>query len=165
MGLGWDPAAAGKKIDLDASCILVSAKFEVLDLCWFVSKKVGKKSVRHSGDNLTGEGEGDDETIEVDLGAVPKNVEWLIFTVNSYRGHKFTEIRNAYCRLVDGTTGEQLVRFGLTESAPRTAVIMAALRRDGRSWDMTAIGAFADGRTVRDIREPAVAAIRELAAG
>jgi stress response protein SCP2 len=142
---------------------LFDGSFKDVDLCYFGSKKAGKGSIRHSGDNLTGQGEGDDESIKVDLGAIPVNVEWVVFTVNSYRGHKFSEIRNAYCRLLDGNTGAELVRFNLTEAQPRTGVIMAVLRRVGATWDMTAIGEFADGQTVKNMVKPSAAVLRQLA--
>lgn len=155
MGLGWDPARAGTSIDLDASVIVFGADGDRLDMVWFGSKKGGRGAIVHSGDNLTGEGEGDDEVIEVDLGAVPADVDVLLFTVNSYKRHPFTDIVNAYCRLVDLGTGEELVHFALTGSEPRTGVYMAALSRSGGGWDMTALGAFRDGRTVREMVGPA----------
>jgi stress response protein SCP2 len=163
VGLGWDPAERGRNIDLDASCILFDAGLRKLDLCWFMSKKAGAGAFRHSGDNLTGAGAGDDETIEVDLTRIPADVAWLVFTVNSYQRHPFTQVRNAYCRLVDRATGAELVRYNLTESEPRTGVLMAALRRVGPTWDMTALGEFADGRTVKKMIEPAAGTLRALA--
>ena len=76
----------------------------------------------------------------------------MVFTINSYKGHKFTEVKNAFCRLVDGRTGAELVRFNLTDSERETGVVMATISRDrAGSWVMTAIGRFAKGRTVRDM--------------
>ncbi len=77
-------------------------------------------AIEHSGDNLTGAGEGDDETIEVDLSRVPPEIVAIVFTVNSFRGQKFTDVRNAYCRLIDRDSRAELVRFDLTDSQPRT---------------------------------------------
>jgi stress response protein SCP2 len=151
VGLGWDPAVSGRNIDLDASCIVLDAASKVLDLCWFRSKTAANGAVRHSGDNLTGAGQGDDETITVDLPGVPAEATWLVFTVNSYRRQRFTEVANAYCLLRDADTRQELVRYNLTEAEPRTGVFMAALRRVDAAWDMTAIGEFADGRTVKDM--------------
>lgn len=162
VGLGWDPARRGRNIDLDASCLLLDARLNKVDTCWFMSTTAGGGSVRHSGDNLTGRGGGDDEVIHVDLLAVPANVEWLVFTVNSFGKQKFTEVANAYCRLVDSATGAELVRYSLSESQPRTGVLMAVMHRSGANWDLTALGEFADGRTVRAMVKPAATAIQGL---
>ncbi|KPM57424.1 stress protein [Frankia sp. R43] len=157
MGLGWDPAQFGKSIDLDASCILFDDRGKDVDKVWFMSKKGARGAVRHSGDNLTGQGEGDDETIMVDLAALPPNVITLIFTVNSFQGQSFTDIRNAFCRLIDDQTGQELVRFDLSESKPATGLVMCRLQREpgAPTWAMTAIGEFHDGRTVRAMVGPA----------
>ncbi|MCO5306698.1 MAG: TerD family protein [Microthrixaceae bacterium] len=165
VGLGWDPARQGRNIDLDASCVLLDAGLKKVDTCWFMSTTAAGGAIRHSGDNLTGQGDGDDEIIFVDLEAVPRNVEWLVFTVNSFGKQKFTEVANAYCRLVDSTTGSELVRYSLSQSEPRTGVLMAVLHRAGSDWDMTALGEFADGRTVRAMVKPAVTAIQALRRG
>jgi len=156
MALGWDPAMQGRSIDLDASCILYDAHGKDVDKVWFMSKKGAKGAVRHSGDNLTGQGEGDDEVILVDLGALPPTVLTLVFTVNSFQGQPFTEVRRAYCRLVDDLTGQELVRFDLSESKPATGLVMCKVQRvpNGPVWTMTAIGEFHDGKTVRAMVEP-----------
>lgn len=156
MGLGWDPAQRGRSIDLDASCILFDDRGKDVDKVWFMSKKGARGAVRHSGDNLTGRGDGDDETIQVDLAALPANVVTLIFTVNSFQGQPFTDVRNAYCRLYDDVTGQELVRFDLSESKPSTGLVMCRVQRDrgGPSWVMTAIGEFHDGKTVRAMVNP-----------
>lgn len=156
MGLGWDPAQYGKSIDLDASCILFDARGKDVDKVWFMSKKGAKGAVRHSGDNLTGQGEGDDETIFVDLGGLPQNIVTLVFTVNSFQGQSFMEIRNAFCRLIDDITGQELVRFDLSDSKPATGLVMCKVQREPHSptWAMTAIGEFHDGKTVRAMVGP-----------
>jgi stress response protein SCP2 len=155
MGLGWDPAVSSRNIDLDASAIAIDAKGRTADKVWFMAKSAYKSAIEHSGDNLTGQGEGDDETIQVDLARLPAEVVAIVFTVNSFRGHKFTDVRNAYCRLIDTTTNAELVRFDLTDSEPRTGVIMCVLRRVGATWEMTAIGDYHDGKTVRAMLDPA----------
>jgi stress response protein SCP2 len=149
MGLGWDPAARGRTIDLDASAILIGSRGEKLDAVWFMSKQALGGVVQHSGDNLTGHGAGDDETIIADLQALPDHVMAIVFVVNSFKGQKFTEVSSAYCRLLDQDSGAELVRFDLSDSAPRTGVVMSVLRRSGPAWEMTAIGEFHDGRTAR----------------
>lgn len=162
MGLGWDPAAAGREIDLDASAILVGAGGEQVDAVWFMSKSAARGAVEHSGDNLTGAGEGDDETITADLDALPADVVALVFVVNSFRGQTFTEVRNAYCRLVDAANGAELVRFDLSDSSPSTGVVMSVLQRRGAGWEMTAIGDFHDGRNAKAMRAPAEDVVRGL---
>lgn len=149
MGLGWDPAGGGRSIDLDASAIVIGADGRRSDAVWFMSKSAFRGALEHSGDNLTGHGEGDDETITVDLAKLPADVRAIVFVVNSFQGQRFTEVSRAYCRLLDLDTRAELVRFELTDSAPSTGVVMSVLRRDGAAWTMTAIGDFHDGRTVR----------------
>jgi len=153
MGLGWD-VGSGEQIDLDASVILYDGRGKDVDKVWFMSKKGAKGAVRHSGDNLTGAGEGDDEVIYVDLMAMPSDVNALVFTVNSFRGQSFRQVRNAFCRLVDDMSGAELVRFDLSDSKDATGIVMCKLQREGPSWVMTAIGEFHDGKTVRAMVGP-----------
>lgn len=163
LGLGWDPAARGRSVDLDASAIVLDAQGKDLDLAWFASKKACRGAVVHQGDNLTGQGDGDDEVIRVELSALPTEVAAVVFTINSFSKHLFTDVRNAYCRLLDSSTGTELVRFDLTESEPRTGVFMCVLRRAADGWEMEALGDFHDGRSVKAMRKPAaayVAAVR-----
>ncbi|MCY7343199.1 MAG: TerD family protein [Pseudonocardia sp.] len=160
MGLGWDPAAGSRDIDLDASAITVDGRGSKIDAVWFMGKSACGGALEHSGDNLTGQGDGDDETITVDLRALGADVAAIVFVVNSFRGQKFTEVARAYCRLIDLDTGAELVRFDLTDSQARTGVIMSVLRRNGPAWDMTAIGEFHDGKTVRAMYGPAEAVVR-----
>ncbi len=160
MGLGWEPARHGRGIDLDASVIVYGPQGRHLDSCYFGRKQVLGGVVRHSGDNVTGRGTGDDETIVVDLGAMPGDAGALVFTVNSYSGQKFTHVAKAYCRLLDDATGEELVRFDLTHSEAETGVLMCKLvRQPSGEWEMTAIGRFAKSRTVRGMVEPGAAAL------
>ncbi|GHC63948.1 TerD family protein [Streptomyces flavofungini] len=160
MGLGWEPAFRGKDIDLDASVIAYGPQRNHIDSCYFGKLKILKGAIKHSGDNLTGEGGGDDEVIVVDLGALPQEVTGLVFTVNSFSGQKFTEVAKAYCRLIDGATGEELVRFDLTNAEAQTGVMMAKLvRQFTGEWDMTAMGDFVKSRTVRGMVKPAAQAL------
>ncbi|MYR29342.1 MULTISPECIES: TerD family protein, partial [unclassified Streptomyces] len=160
MGLGWEPAYRGKDIDLDASVIAYGPQRDLVDACYFGKLSILGGAVKHSGDNLTGEGAGDDEVIVVDLGRIPQEVTGLVFTVNSFTGQKFTEVAKAYCRLVDAATNEELVRFDLTNAEARTGVMMAKLvRQFSGEWDMTAIGEFAKARTVREMVKPAAKAL------
>ncbi|WP_155054974.1 TerD family protein [Streptomyces blattellae] len=156
MGLGWEPAYRGKDIDLDASVIAYGPQRNHIDSCYFGKLQIVNGAIRHSGDNLTGEGGGDDEVITVDLGRLPQEVTGLVFTVNSFSGQKFTEVAKAYCRLLDASTGEELVRFDLTSAEPQTGVMMAKLiRQFSGEWEMTAMGDFVKSRTVRGMVKPA----------
>ncbi|GHI08623.1 transport-associated protein [Streptomyces cellostaticus] len=160
MGLGWEPAFRGKDIDLDASVIAYGPQRNVIDSCYFGKLTILNGAIKHSGDNLTGEGGGDDEVITVDLGRLPQEVTGLVFTVNSFSGQKFTEVAKAYCRLVDAATGEELVRFDLTTAEPQTGVMMAKLvRQFSGEWDMTAMGEFVKARTVRNMVDPGARAL------
>ncbi|GAA4229621.1 TerD family protein [Actinomadura meridiana] len=164
MGLGWDAVAKkglfgkgkARSIDLDASCLLFDGSGNLADQVWFRQLRSKDGSVQHTGDNLTGAGEGDDEVINVDLQNIPANVTQLVFTVNSFTGQDFSQIANAFCRLVDETTGQEIARFDLTGSGQHNAQIMAKVSRDGDGWSMTAIGATATGRTFQHLL-PAVA--------
>ncbi|MGW6538959.1 TerD family protein [Streptomyces sp. NPDC055051] len=160
MGLGWEPAYRGKDIDLDASVIAYGPQRNHLDSCYFGKLTILGGAVRHSGDNLTGEGAGDDEVITVDLGRLPADATGLVFTVNSFSGQKFTEVAKAYCRLMDAATGEELVRFDLTSAEPQTGVMMAKLiKQFSGEWEMTAMGEFVKSRTVRGMVKPAAQAL------
>ncbi|MFF9164458.1 TerD family protein [Streptomyces longwoodensis] len=160
MGLGWEPAYRGKDIDLDASVIAYGPQRNHIDSCYFGKLTIVNGAIRHSGDNLTGEGGGDDEAITVDLGRLPQDVTGLVFTVNSFSGQKFTEVAKAYCRLLDATTGEELVRFDLTSAEPQTGVLMAKLiRQFSGEWEMTALGDFVKARTVRNMVKPGAQAL------
>lgn len=156
MGLGWEPAFRGKNIDLDASVIAYGPDRKKVDNCFFGKLTILGGAIQHSGDNLTGEGAGDDEAITVHLGGVPPEVTGLVFVVNSFSGQKFSDVAKAYCRLLDAQSGEELVRFDLTHSEPRTGVMMAKLiRQFSGEWEMTAMGEFIDARTVRGMVKPA----------
>jgi stress response protein SCP2 len=160
MGLGWEPAFRGANIDLDASVIAYGPQRNHIDSCYFGKLSILNGAIKHSGDNLTGEGGGDDEVIVVDLGRLPQEATGLVFTVNSFSGQKFTEVAKAYCRLLDASTGEELVRFDLTNAEAQTGVMMAKLiRQFSGEWEMTAIGEFVKARTVRNMVKPAAQAL------
>ncbi|WP_181011235.1 TerD family protein [Streptomyces sp. SM10] len=160
MGLGWEPAFRGKDIDLDASVVAFGPDRKHLDSCYFGKLSILNGAIKHSGDNLTGEGAGDDEVIVVDLGRIPADATGLVFTVNSFTGQKFTEVAKAYCRLIDAATGEELVRFDLTGAEPQTGVMMAKLiRQFSGEWEMTGMGEFVKSRTVRGMVKPAAKAL------
>ncbi|GGO59356.1 TerD family protein [Streptomyces lasiicapitis] len=166
MGLGWQSAPrkgfmakfTGRgEIDLDASAVLF-ADGQPIDVVFFQHLTSDDGSVRHTGDNLVGgAGQGgDDEAILVDLARVPVHVDQIVFTVNSFTGQTFTEVQNAFCRLIDETTGQELARYTLTSGGTHTAQIMAKVHRTASGWDMKAIGEPAAGRTFQDLM-PAIA--------
>lgn len=164
MGLGWDAApkkglfgkSKAQSIDLDASCLLFAGS-RLADQVWFRQLRSNDGSVMHTGDNLTGEGDGDDESIIVDLRSVSADVTTLVFLVNSFTGQDFSQIENATCRLVDETNGEELARYTLSAGGNYTAQIMAKVSRDGAGWSMTAIGQESSGQTFQALL-PAVSA-------
>jgi tellurium resistance protein TerZ len=163
MGLGWDAmrkkglfGSRAQSIDLDASALLFDASGGLVDQVWFQQLRSKDGSVQHTGDNRTGAGEGDDESIRVDLSKVPPAVASLVFTVNSFTGQDFSQIENAFCRLVDETSDTEIARYDLTGTGPHTTQIMAKVARDGQGWSMTAIGNAASGRTFHDLL-PAIA--------
>ncbi|WP_277501681.1 TerD family protein, partial [Nocardioides sp. ChNu-99] len=145
MGLGWDPIRKGGifgsrevDIDLDASVVLFAGQ-QPVDLAFYNNLVTRDGSVQHQGDNRTGDGSGDDETILVDLTRVPVHVDNLVFIVTSYSGQTFEQVQNAFCRLVDQADGE-LARFTLAGGMPFTAMAMARVFREGGGWKMQAIG-------------------------
>ncbi|KJS58893.1 TerD family protein [Streptomyces rubellomurinus] len=158
MALGWESAGRGRDIDLDASCLAFDAQHKRLETAWFMKLNIFNGSIAHSGDNLVGGEGGDDESITVHLEGLPAEVQALVFVVNSFSGQKFTEVRKAYCRLVDVKSEEELVRFDLTHSEPYTGVVMCKLvRRPSGEWEMTALGEFVDAKTARGMIEPSAA--------
>jgi tellurium resistance protein TerZ len=154
VGLGWDPTRAGVDIDLDASAIMFSEAKQVVDKVYFGEKTSTDGSVQHSGDNLTGEGEGDDEQIVVNLSAVSANVKHISFVVTSYSGQTFNEIANAFCRVVDNATGRELARYELSTSGGYRGMVIARVYRHNNEWKMAALGEYSNqGKTVNDMLE------------
>ena len=161
MGTGWDGVkrrgflgfgSRAADIDLDASA-LVYSHGRLVDQVWFRQLQSRDGTIRHSGDNRTGDGDGDDETINVELAALKPEVEALVFTVNSFAGQTFDEIENAYTRLVDLDTGKEIARYSLSDSGPHTGMVMAVIRRTPTGWEMRAIGERARGRTFHDMHD------------
>lgn len=139
-------------IDLDLSAILFDVHGNEVDAVWFQQKKSNDRALKHSGDNLTGDGDGDDEVINVDLTQVSTRVSDIVFVVTSYSGQKFADIERAFCRVVDASRGEkEAARLELTEQGNHTANVMAKLTRQGSGWKFTAIGENANGRTYHDV--------------
>lgn len=149
LGLGWD-IIDGQTFDLDASCMCFH-NFQKVDHCYFKDRKTKDGAIVHSGDNRTGEGEGDDEYIKVDLQKVSKRINTIMFVVTIFdEGKDFSMVTDAYVRLVDASSrdGREICRFSLEQTGQRSAMIMCNLHRYGHSrWKLLAIGEPADGRT------------------
>lgn len=155
VGLGWDPRATdGTEFDLDASAFLLSAAGKVRgeqDFIFYNQLKSVDGSVEHTGDNRTGDGDGDDEVIKVDLSRVPAEVDKIAFTVTIHdaelRKQNFGQVGGAFIRIVNEVTGVEVVRYDLAEDAStETAMIFAELYRNGGEWKFRAIGqGFAGG--------------------
>jgi len=166
MGLGWDAdtggflGMGGSNIDLDASCALFDSNKTLVDTVSFRQLSSRDGSIRHSGDNLTGAGDGDDEVINVDLHRIPTNVDQIVFTVNSYQGQTFDKVKNCFCRLVETTGNKEVAVYKLNErGGSNTGLIMAKLYRHNGKWKMSAIGTPCNGRTISDISREIVSVL------
>ncbi|WP_194838638.1 TerD family protein [Nocardia sp. XZ_19_369] len=149
VGLGWDVrTTTGADYDLDASALATGPDLKVLSDQHFIfynNLRSPEGSIEHTGDNLTGEGEGDDEVINVDLAATPPTITNIFFPVSIHdadaRSQSFGQIRNAFIRVVDASTGIELTRYDLTEDAStETAMIFGELYRHSNEWKFRAIG-------------------------
>ena len=155
VGLGWDVNKydGGSDFDLDAAAFLAGDNGKVANDANFVfygNKEHASGSVIHTGDNLTGEGDGDDEQLKVDLSKVPAEVTKIDFTVTIYdadtRHQNFGQVSNAYIRVVNEVTGEELIRYDLGEDySIETAVIVGELYRNNGEWKFNAIGSGFQG--------------------
>jgi tellurium resistance protein TerD len=149
VGLGWDVrTTTGADFDLDASALLTDATGKVgtdKNFVFYNNLASPDGSVQHTGDNLTGEGEGDDEMINVNLAAVPQQVDKIVFPVSIYdaenRRQNFGQVRNAYIRVVNQANGQEIARYDLSEDAStETAMVFGELYRSGTEWKFRAIG-------------------------
>ncbi|KQX88370.1 MULTISPECIES: TerD family protein [Streptomyces] len=149
VGLGWDArSTTGTDYDLDASALLVDSAGKVISDQHFVfynNLKSPDGSVEHTGDNLTGEGEGDDESLKVSLTTVPADVARIVFPVSIHdadnRGQSFGQVRNAFIRVVNQSGGAELARYDLSEdAATETAMVFGELYRHGEEWKFRAVG-------------------------
>ena len=150
VGCGWDVAAAGNAFDLDVSAVLLKGDKSVPDKgVIFFNNKVGH-GLEHMGDNLTGVGEGDDETIKVNLATVPADVENIAIIVNIYearsRNQNFGQVKNAFVRVYDPISGGELAKYDLSEDySAFTGMIMGRLYRHNGEWKFQAMGNGANG--------------------
>jgi tellurium resistance protein TerD len=149
VGLGWDArTTTGVDFDLDASAIAVKVDGKVLSDKHFVfygNLTSPERAIEHTGDNLTGEGEGDDEQIKVNVATTPAEIEKIVFPVSIYdadqRSQSFGQVRNAYIRVMNQINGEELARYDLSEDAStETAMVFGELYRHSAEWKFRAIG-------------------------
>ena len=149
VGLGWDArTTTGDDFDLDASALMVDATSCIISDAHFIffnNLRSPDGSVEHTGDNLTGEGEGDDEAIKVNLAAVPAEVDKIVFAVPIYdaenRRQSFGQVRNAFIRVVNQADNTEIARYDLSEDAStETAMIFGEVYRNGAEWKFRAVG-------------------------
>lgn len=163
VGLGWDPVenrggggllgslfggGGGSNIDCDASVIMLSEGDRLRsnsDVIYFGNLKSADGSVHHSGDNLTGQGDGDDEQVNVDLGRIPSHIQKLVFVVNIYdcakRRQHFGMIRNAFIRIVNPMNGQELIHYNLSDDySGKTSLLVGEIYRHGAEWKFAAVG-------------------------
>lgn len=171
VGLGWDPVSKASvkglfasifggtaNIDCDASVIMLNenGKLKSGNVIFFGNLRSTCGSVVHTGDNLTGEGEGDDEVILVDLPKVPRDITKLVFVVNIYdckqRKQDFGMIKNAYIRIVNTSNNEELIRYSLSDDySGKTALIVGEIYRHEDEWKFAAIGEGTNDTSIADI--------------
>ncbi len=173
VGLGWDAAkqAGGSgflgsifgkpsaNIDCDASAIMLNADGKLVrkeNLIYFGNLRSGCGSVRHSGDNLTGDGDGDDEQIVIDLPKIPANIAKVVFVVNIYdcvaRKQDFGMINNAFIRIVNSANNQELIRYNLSDNyAGKTALIAGEIYRHNNEWKFAAIGEGSNDTSLKQL--------------
>jgi tellurium resistance protein TerD len=157
VGLGWDVrTTTGAEFDLDASAIVAGADGKVLSdkhFIFFNNLVTPDGTVEHTGDNLTGEGEGDDEQVKINLAALGTDADKIVFMVSIYegdkRGQSFGQVRNAFIRVVNAADGKEIARYDLSEdAATETAMVFGEVYRNGADWKFRAVGqGYASGLT------------------
>lgn len=155
LGLGWNPRVTdGQAFDLDAIAFLLKADGKVgadTDFIYFNNLSSANGSVTHNGDNRTGDGDGDDETVTVDLSKVPADIEKVVLAVTIYdgqtRNQTFGQVGNAYIRVINDTNNSEIARYDLSEDgSTETAMIFGELYKHNGEWKFRAIGqGFAGG--------------------
>lgn len=155
VGLGWDVNAfdSGGDFDLDAAAFMLGENGKCpteKEFIFYGNLDHTSEAVKHMGDNLTGEGDGDDEQIQIDLGKIPENISKIAFTVTIYEAEKrkqnFGQVSNSYIRIVDETTGSELIRYDLGEDfSIETAVVVGELYKNNGKWKFNAIGSGFQG--------------------
>ncbi|WP_335869881.1 TerD family protein [Bacillus sp. 2205SS5-2] len=173
VGLGWDPVTSKKSsglfggllggknspnIDCDASVIMLKDEKFISknNLIYFGNLKSSCGSVVHTGDNITGEGDGDDEQVLIDLKNIPTSIDKLVFVVNIYdcvrRKQDFGMIQNAFIRVVNSSNQEELLKFSLTDNySGKTSLLVAEIYRHGSEWKFAAVGTGTNDAGLQEI--------------
>ncbi|WP_191271967.1 TerD family protein [Neobacillus kokaensis] len=176
VGLGWDPVqnsgggggffgslfgggGSQANVDCDASVIMLGANDKLgsnKDVIYFGNLKSNDGSVQHSGDNLTGDGDGDDEQVWIDLSRVPANIQKLVFVVNIYdcvkRKQHFGMIRNAFIRVVNPSNNQELIHYNLTDNySGLTCLVTGEIYRNGNDWKFAAIGSGTNAASLSEV--------------
>jgi stress response protein SCP2 len=174
VGLGWDPVQSGSggglfgglfsgggaaNIDCDASVIMLGANDKLQnnkDVVYFGNLKSADGSVQHSGDNLTGDGDGDDEQVMIDLSRVPSNIQKLVFVVNIYdcvkRKQHFGMIKNAFIRVVNPGNNQELIHYNLSDNySGLTCLVTGEIYRHGNDWKFAAIGSGTNAASLSEV--------------
>ena len=174
VGLGWDPVknaggggmfgglfggGGGANIDCDASVIMLGANDRLQnnkDVIYFGNLRSNDGSVQHSGDNLTGDGDGDDEQIMVDLNRVPSNIQKVVFVVNIYdcikRKQHFGMIQNAFIRIVNPSNNQELIHYNLSDNySGLTCLVTGEIYRHGNDWKFAAIGSGTNSASLSEV--------------
>ena len=169
VGLGWDAVKSkgllgglfksGSNIDCDASAIMLGSDDRLLspkDVVYFGNLQHNTKSVCHMGDNLTGDGDGDDERIFVEFAKVPQEIQKIVFVVNIYdcknRRQDFGMIQNAFIRIVNQANSEELIRFNLTDNYQgSTSLIVGEVYRHGADWKFNAVGSGTQATSLKEM--------------
>lgn len=163
VACGWDEAksvgsrlgsmfgvSSGESIDLDLSALVFDENKQLLETVYF--GKLSGTGIKHSGDNLTGAGSGDDETITISLNDVSTKTKSIVFTINSFRGQSFNSIDKAFCRVYNPLArNKEYARYDLSAKGEHTAMIMSRLYKHGSEWKFEAIGEMGMGRVAADL--------------
>ncbi|QED48325.1 TerD family protein [Cytobacillus dafuensis] len=174
VGLGWDPVQSkgggglfgslfggggSPNVDCDASVLLLGENEKIRnnsDVIYFGNLKSNDGSVQHTGDNLTGDGDGDDEQVLIDLDRVPSQIQKLVFVVNIYdclkRKQHFGMIQNAFIRIVNSANNQELIHFNLTDDySGKTCLVVGEIYRNGGDWKFAAIGTGTSAAGLADV--------------
>jgi tellurium resistance protein TerZ len=150
IGLGWDTDDG--EVDLDVSAVLLNAAGGEVETVFFGQLESARHGIKHSGDNLTGAGDGDDEQIQVKLNSVGAEVQQVIFVINIYTQRKtFLQVANPYCRVEDNASASELCRYSLRDAGRESGLIVSKINREeGNRWGFHALGLPCRGRTYKD---------------
>eukprot|EP00917_Polyrhabdina_sp_WS-2016_P026214 GHVP01056275.1.p1 GENE.GHVP01056275.1~~GHVP01056275.1.p1 ORF type:complete len:217 (+),score=29.02 GHVP01056275.1:58-651(+) len=145
IGLGWDYERGPEKLDLDVSCVIFDKNSELVDAVYYNRLNALNGSVKHSGDNRNGEGDGDDEVITIFLDKLPKEVNKFVIVINMYsNGKTFHDVKTAYCRVFESQ--EDICRYNMSDFLMSEALIVAQIYLSNSRWEVQALGIPTRGR-------------------